>query len=223
MSSYRPICDTWILARPKVAYYGAYPNGFLERARNLLGVGLEDTLLHVCSGKVREYPIYGGFGPNDVTMDLDQDLEPDIVHDAREPFPSMKRSQGVMEITHGFGPVDMPWPAILIDPPYEPVHADHYKPGRLALPSANLLLKNGLNAVRPGGRVGVLHYIWPSPPKDLLVRLVATITVLMGYNNRARIYSVYERKVVRNAGDKNFQDASSAAVRRNPPASGDAG
>lgn len=32
MSSYRPICDLWILARPKVKYYGAYPNGFLERA-----------------------------------------------------------------------------------------------------------------------------------------------------------------------------------------------
>jgi hypothetical protein len=31
--SYRPITDVWILARPKVKYYGAYPNGFLERAR----------------------------------------------------------------------------------------------------------------------------------------------------------------------------------------------
>ena len=33
---YRPITDLWFLARPKVKYYGAYPNGFLERARALL-------------------------------------------------------------------------------------------------------------------------------------------------------------------------------------------
>lgn len=36
--SYRPITDFWILARPKVKYYGAYPSGFLERARALVGV-----------------------------------------------------------------------------------------------------------------------------------------------------------------------------------------
>ena len=30
--SYRPITDVWILGRPKVRYYGAYPSGFLERA-----------------------------------------------------------------------------------------------------------------------------------------------------------------------------------------------
>lgn len=35
--SFRPIADVWILARPKVKYYGAYPNGFLERALPLLG------------------------------------------------------------------------------------------------------------------------------------------------------------------------------------------
>ena len=30
---HRPICDTWILARPKVSYHGAYPSGFVEWAR----------------------------------------------------------------------------------------------------------------------------------------------------------------------------------------------
>jgi hypothetical protein len=73
--SYRPITDTQILARSKVKFFGAYPSGFLKRARNLLGVNCTDRVLHVCSGKVREYP-YEGFGPNDVTFDLDAALTP---------------------------------------------------------------------------------------------------------------------------------------------------
>ena len=68
--SYRPICDTWILARSKVKYYGAYPAGFLERARSQLGVHINDPVLHVCSGKVKDYPYAGGFGPNDKTVDI---------------------------------------------------------------------------------------------------------------------------------------------------------
>ncbi|HMF46065.1 MAG TPA: hypothetical protein VKE29_05290 [Candidatus Udaeobacter sp.] len=40
-------------------------------------------VLHVCSGKVRECP-YEGFGPNDVTFDLDAPFTPDIVGDANE-------------------------------------------------------------------------------------------------------------------------------------------
>jgi hypothetical protein len=59
--SFRPIADVWILARSKVKYFGAYPAGFLSRARDLLGVGINDQVLHVCAGKVRKYP-YRGFG-----------------------------------------------------------------------------------------------------------------------------------------------------------------
>ena len=45
--SYRPITDVWILARSKVPYYGAYPAGFLHRARTLLGVDAVGAVLHV--------------------------------------------------------------------------------------------------------------------------------------------------------------------------------
>lgn len=84
--SYRPICDIWLLARPKVAYYGAYPAGFLGRARDLLGVTPTSYVLHVCGGKVRDYP-YRGLSQNDYTMDLDQDLKPDFCQDVREHWP----------------------------------------------------------------------------------------------------------------------------------------
>ena len=183
--SYRPITDVWILARAKLKedkqYYGAYPGGFPERARALLGVTINDGVLHVCSGCVKYYPYRGAFGPNDRTMDLDPQLNPDLVHDAREPYPYIG------------------WSAILMDPPYTEEDAEHYAPGKNAFPSPNLLLKNALCAVRPGGRVGMLHYILPSPPKEDVIgfetRFIAAIGVLVGFNNRIRIYSVFERLI----------------------------
>src|SRR3954462_8336525 len=86
--SYRPITDFWILARPKVAYYGAYPNGFLERARALLGVTPFDPVLHVCGGKARDYPAKPrGVGPSDRPLDLDAALRPDYLQAATDSLP----------------------------------------------------------------------------------------------------------------------------------------
>ena len=176
--SYRPICDTWILARPKVKYYGAFPSGFLHRSRALMGVGSDGAILHVCSGKIREYP-YRGFGKHDKTLDLDPACEPDYLRDAREPFPVRVFEDAV------------PWDGVLIDRPYTAEDADHYAPGRDALPSANLLVKNGIAVVPIGGKVGILDYVWPQPPKNATE--VAVITVAMGRNNRARYFTVFER------------------------------
>lgn len=173
--NYRPICDTWILARSKVKYYGAYPAGFLHRARALLGVHITAPVLHVCGGRVREYP-YSGFGPNDRTLDLDPACEPDYLRDAREPYPHPEY-----------------WHAILIDRPYTPEDADKYVPGRDALPTANELVRNGINAVQVGCKVGILDYLWPQPPKN--AKEVAVVTVITGRNNRARLFTVFERLV----------------------------
>lgn len=175
--SYRPITDLWFLARAKLKggekYYGAYLGGFPERARALLGVTINDMVLHVCGGKAKLYPYKGGFGPNDKTLDVDPALQPDFLWDARKPFPRDR------------------WSAILADPPYSETDADKYNCGRDAYPSPNLLLKNCLAAVRPGGRVGIIHYSLPSPPKG--VRFVACVGIACGFNNRLRCYSVFER------------------------------
>ncbi len=173
--SYRPITDVWILARPKVKYYGAYPNGFLERARALLGVTPFDAVLHVCGGRAREYPAKPrGFGPNDKTLDGDMALSPDFLQDATAPLPGHS------------------WPALIADPPYTMDDADHYAVGRERFPSANTILRNMLAVVRPGGRVGMLHYVLPQPPREG-VKFVACVGVIVGYNNRMRVFSVFER------------------------------
>lgn len=185
--SYRPICDTWILARSKVKYYGAYPAGFLHRARHLLGVSLADPVLHVCSGKIREYP-YRGFGKWDKTLDLDPACTPDFLQDARLPFPRrLKGGYTEANIEHGY----TDWAAVLIDRPYTSADADHYVPGREVLPGANELIRSGIKVVPIGGKVGILDYIWPQPPKNAIEQ--AVITVVTGRNNRARLFTVFER------------------------------
>jgi len=170
--SYRPICDTWILARSKTKYYGAFPAGFLGRARALLGVGPEDRVLHICGGKVRDYP-FAGFGPYDRTLDLDPACEPDFLQDARQPLP-----RG-------------PWDAIMIDRPYTEADAAHYVPGAETLPDLNDLLKRSLKHLAVGRRVGVLDYLWPHPGK--IGKEVAVVGVGTGRNGRARWYTVFER------------------------------
>lgn len=191
-AGYRPITDTWILGRAKLLhghkYYGAYPSGFVGRARALLGASTEQPVLHVCGGRVRSYP-FTGVGDLDRTMDLDPTLEPDYLQDARDPYP-----------THD--PEGRPWASILSDPPYTEGDALKYAPGVKVLPSPQKILLNGLRALEPGGRVGILHYLWPRPPAQVEgdpIRNVAAVSVLVGFSNRVRLYTVYERERRRDA------------------------
>ena len=138
--SYRPITDTWILARAKLKngtkYYGAYPGGFLERARALLGVSASDPVLHVCSGMVKLYPYRRGFGPNDKTLDLDLRCEPDFLQDAREPFPL---NDGAC------------WKAVLMDPAYSKEDCARYAVGPEVYPPPGLLVRTPSTSSSQGG------------------------------------------------------------------------
>ena len=187
--SYRPITDIWFLARAKLKggkkYYGAYLGGFPERARALLGCRVDEPVLHVCGGMARLYPYKRAFGLNDQTLDLDPACEPDWLRDARLPFPFV---DGAVQ---GERLGSKPWAGVLIDPPYSEQDAAHYTPGSTAYPKPNLLIRNALNVLPVGGRVGLIHYILPSPPEGAY--FVAAIGILCGYNNRIRIYSVFER------------------------------
>lgn len=196
MGNYRPITDTWILARSKTKYYGAYPAGFLHRARHLLGVGPAEAVLHVCAGKVREYP-YRGLSNADFTLDLDPATEPDLIWDVRRGLPCAHAAEEPDEILGKLEPHLVPedhscmWPAILIDRPYTESDAAKYVPGADKLPELNKLLKDALRMVAIGHRVGVLDYLWPHPGK--LGLEVAVVGVGTGRNARARWFTVFER------------------------------
>jgi hypothetical protein len=193
MTSYRPICDTWILTRCKykngTKRYGGYLGGFPERARALLGCKLNESVLHVCGGMAKEYPYKRGFGPNDKTLDLDPDVKPDYLQDARDRFPWCSfinnHSNGT---TTGGGTY---WSGILIDPPYSEHEARHYTPGSDMYPPPNLLIKNSFDVLDVGSRVGIIHYIVPKPPKNSI--FIACVGVICGFNNRVRIYTVFEK------------------------------
>ncbi len=180
--SYRPICDTWYLARSKVKYYGAYPAGFLERARALLGVHINDPVLHVCGGRVSEYPYAGGFGPNDKTVDVDGTLHPDFVIDIT--------TSALPPYADRWADDETPWYAVLADPPYTEADAQQY--GNAPLPSARLCLERGLDVVDEGARVGVLHVQPPRPPKG--TKYIAQVSVYVGFENIVRSYAVYEKR-----------------------------
>ena len=181
--SYRPITDMWFLARAKLKdgrkYYGAYLGGFPERARALLGVTINQPVLHVCGGMARHYPYRGGFGPNDKTLDLNPETQPDFVQDARDPLP-----------VEGFD-------AILMDPPYSEQDAEHYPCGSDVYPKPIALVKNALDALMSGQRVGIIHYVSPKPPPN--TRFVAAIGIICGFNNRIRIFSVFEKAAMQSA------------------------
>lgn len=174
--TYRPITDVWFLARCKyrggVKRYGGYLGGFPERARALLGVHLDDPVLHVCGGLARLYPYKGGFGPNDRTLDLDPEVDPDF------------RTDAMGELPAGFR-------AMLADPPYSEEDAAKYATGAVSYPSPHRLAAHMVNAVPIGCRVGIIHYAIPRCPPG--ARFVACIGVVCGFGNRGRFFTVFER------------------------------
>lgn len=194
---FRPICDTWLLAPSKVHYWGAFPSGFLQRARCLL-CRMDEALLHVCAGKVRDYPGYG-FGPNDQTLDVNPALRPTYLQDARDPWPLYC---GVY-----------PWVAILVDPPYTELDASRYQqyvevkrevrtgimcedhnPQMAAVfPRPAELLKRAWEVLAPGGKLGLLHQFHPKGP-GTDARLVACVQVVQGTNQQPRCFTVWEKE-----------------------------
>lgn len=209
--SYRPITDTWICARPKVAYYGAYPVGFLERARVLMPCRRTTPVLHACGGAAKLYrdpsgPAWKKLCPNDVTCDVTPIIRtkkgeitrPDLVWNVRTnglPAPTQFPQARVRELcagNPGENGSDHGWRGIIIDPAYTPTDADQYEAGRDELPEPNALVRDSMDVLALGGRVGILHYIWPRPPVKG-VRSIACISVIVGFGNRMRAFSVFEK------------------------------
>lgn len=182
-----------MLARPKVRYFGAYPAGFLLRARDMLGVGRNDQVLHVCSGKVEAYRCgpsckgqtdrhFHGFGKWDITWDIDPDLKPTICGDVRDGKLWRDVSSAHPQIQ-----------AVLADPPYSEEWAKEYKHGAGKFPSPSKIVHHAILDILPiGGRVGTICLELPRPPKNN-ARLIAVFGVWVGFGNIGRTFAVFER------------------------------
>jgi hypothetical protein len=151
-------------------------------------------VLHVCSGKVREYRCGPSCNPNDpdhrtahglgsfdLTWDLDRSLQPDIIADVRdgEAWRSVAETHTQIQ-------------GILADPPYTKGYAKNYRVGPDVFPGADDIVKHAIDILPIGGRVGILTMNWPRYPKNR-ARQIAIVGVLVGNGNIGRWYAVYER------------------------------
>jgi hypothetical protein len=193
--NYRPICDFWILGRCKHKYFGGYLAGFLERARVLLGVGLEDAIAHIPGGMAHQYNgkkggiTLSGFGVNDWTIDLDPACNPDILMDVR----LLDKIETKKLISLRTGKILTRPSAILIDRPYSEDMAKNYSVGSEVLPNLNKLTSDSLRLLEKGQRVGVIDWKWPRVDNKL-GKEVAVIAVTTGRDSAPRQFTVFEKR-----------------------------
>jgi SAM-dependent methyltransferase len=144
---------------PTVEIWGQLPKGFMEWAYGVLGCRGSESILHVCSGGL-------GHDTRGVRVDIRREVLPDVVADGRAlPF------------------ADESFDAVLIDPPYSVEYADQLYGTDYPRPSA--LLREASRVLRPGRRVGIVHFLVPYPEKGLRFVEVRGITTGCGYRIRA--------------------------------------
>jgi SAM-dependent methyltransferase len=144
---------------PAPAIWGKLPKTFLPWAYEVLRVPDSRNVLHVCSGGL-DHATHG------VRVDIRCEVLPDVVADGRAlPF------------------ADDSFDAILIDPPYSVEYAESLYQTDYPRPSA--LLREASRVLRPGRRVGFVHFLVPRPEADLSFVEVHGITTGCGYRIRA--------------------------------------
>jgi len=155
----------WHHVHPEpVPIWGTFPRGFLEFCLRELRAKRSEVL-HACSGALDAS--VGG-----VRLDLRIEARPDVVGDARAlPFR------------------DACFAGVLIDPPWSVEYArDLYGTG---YPRPAHLLREAARVVRPGGRIGFVHFLVPNPPRGC--RLVRVFGITQGCGYRIRALSIFER------------------------------
>ena len=143
---------------------GGYPIGFLDRAYMTLNVTNPEKVLHLCSGSMR-------IG---VTVDIRPEMQPAIVADCRAvPLP------------------DESFDWVMADPPYSEAYAENLYGTGADYPQPSHILREACRLLRPGGRVGILHFQVPMhrPP----LRMVGVWGVSTGAGYAIRAWTVFEK------------------------------
>jgi hypothetical protein len=162
-----PICVLYEdLDRPRAmprARYGQFPRALITKLLPWLRCERRE-ILHVCSGCLPP-----GEG---IRVDLDPTAHPNILADGRA-LPLLDGSVA----------------AVLIDPPYTEHYAREFYGCDYPRPSH--LLREAARVVRPGGRIGFVHYITPRPPAG--ARFVKAFGLSTGFDMPIRGVTIFER------------------------------
>ena len=143
---------------------GGYPLGFLAEAYRLVRAD-PNTVLHLCSGSTER----------GVRVDVRREMRPTVIADARyAPFK------------------DESFDAILIDPPYSKEYASNLYGTEASYPSPNSLMREAARLLRPGGRVGFLHFQVPMLNRTGL-NLIGVWGITTGTGYAIRAFTVAER------------------------------
>lgn len=144
--------------------WGTFPRGFLAWAFRRLGAAPRE-ILHVCSGALG--PDAGG-----VRVDLHAEARPDVQADGRRlPFR------------------DNTFRAVLIDPPWSVEYARDLYGTKYPRPSH--LLLEAARVLKPGGRIGFVHFIIPNPPVGTRILRITGLTQGCGY--RIRAFTLFQK------------------------------
>jgi hypothetical protein len=146
---------------------GGFPVGFLEFALRTLDCDDPSRVLHVCSGSVR--------GP--FTVDRRASVRPAVQADARAlPF------------------LDGSFRWVIADPPYSRTWAKVlYGVTARQYPTPGGIVREAMRVLRPGGRLGLLHYMVP-PYAAATVRLVGCWGITVGPGSTIRAWTVLEKR-----------------------------
>lgn len=145
---------------------GGYPKGFVEWALAEMRCPDANAVLHLCSGSV----------VSGVRVDVRAAMSPDVVADCRAvPF-------------HGEA-----FDFILADPPYAQDYAANLYGTGERYPAPGAIVREAARLLRPGGRLGLLHFLVPMVRKPMRIRGVYGVTTGSGYAIRA--WTLMEKSV----------------------------
>jgi hypothetical protein len=159
----------WACGRPMGQYRGLYPVGFIKRLKEVIELD-NKQIVHLFAGKSTK------INDTDVTLDIKQEVEPDIRVDCRTSLP----------LGDNFADV------ILADPPYDSPQKVYGKKlyGTDYVPPYSFI-KEMVRVTKPSGHMCILHQLVYKTPKDTMRYAVIPITT--GPNMRIRVLNIFQK------------------------------